>query len=100
MDLQTINELELVIKSEFKSRVCELEQQCRDAEAKDLHSYARELRHAAREVEIFGHRVSSVFTAVFIDQLDRMTPVAELQPPIKKPSLPSIRPVLNAELVD
>ncbi len=100
MDLQTINELQLVLHAEFKSRVCELEQQSRDAESKDLHTCARELRHAAREIEVFGHRVSSAFTAVFIDQLDRMTTAMEVQPPIKKPSLPSIRPVLDAELVD
>lgn len=100
MDLQTINDLEQVIKSEFKSRVCELEQQARDAESMDLHAYARELKHAAREIEVFSYRISTAFTSVFIDTLDQMTPVVERRPSIKKPSLPSITPVVQAELVD
>lgn len=100
MDLQTINELELVIKAEFKSRVMELEQQARDAESQDMHSYSRELRHAAREVEVFSYRISTAFTACFIDQLDRMTPSVERSFTIKSPQLPPITPIVQAELVD
>lgn len=100
MDLQTINELELVIKAEFKSRVCELEQQARDAESQDLHSYARELKHAAREVEVFSHRISSAFTACFVDQLDRMTPDSERAFFVPTPQLPKVKPILTAEVVD
>lgn len=70
MDLKTINELTAITKTIIQEYVCDLEQRRADAITQDMHSYAADLKAAAREVEFVGYRLNTAFSAVAVDAID------------------------------
>ena len=71
LDIATINTLELVSKDFIHSKVCYLELMAYDAEERGMAEYARQLKHAARELDLLSYGLCSIFTVLFIDQLDQ-----------------------------
>jgi len=56
----------------------------------ECHSYSRELRHAAREVEMMRHSLKSALDAVLIDELELSVSAIEEVKPIPSVELPEI----------
>ena len=69
--LTTLNEVSAVIEAEVKARVCELEQNMRDALKQDFYGQADQYKAAAREMDLLRYKLSSAITAVFLDELNR-----------------------------
>lgn len=69
IDLHTLNEIGPIIDAEIKMRVCEIEQQAQEALEQDYLSYAAQLKHAARSIDLLRYSVSHAITAVFLDAL-------------------------------
>ena len=97
-DLQTINELQSLIDSLIKERVCDLEMEARNAEEQGFHTSSKQIKHAAREVELLRFQISSAFTAVFMDSLDTMLPAVKSEK-VTSVELPQLTPVSPAEVV-
>ena len=98
LDLATINAVEVVLQRKVKDRVCKLESDEQVALDNDCHEYSKQLRHAARELELFRHDLSSALTHLFIEalrqrELQRPAPsvsAVEVIKPTPEVSLPEI----------
>ena len=71
LDLQTINTLEVLSKDLIRGKVCEIEQRAHDADERGMNEYSKQLKQAARELDLFSYELCSAFTELFIDELDR-----------------------------
>lgn len=97
-DLSSINELQSVIDSVIKSKVCELEMDAMNASEQGFHDQSKQIKHAAREVELLRWKVHSTFSAVFMDSLDAMFPSLKSEK-VASVELPNLTPLSPVEVV-
>lgn len=91
LDLHTINTLQTMTKDLIRAKVQELEQQAFDADGQGYFDFAKQLKHAARELDFISYEVSSLHTELFLEELNRRTnssmPIVSNQQDVKLPDL-------------
>ena len=91
LDLHTINTLQTMSKDLIRSKVQELEQQAFDADSQGYFEFAKQLKHAARELDFISYQVSSLHTELFLEELNRRSnssmPIVSNQQDVKLPNL-------------
>lgn len=100
-DLATINALQRIAQQTIEAEVMKMEQWAADAQGKGMDAYAKQLQHAARELDFALSKLSSAFTSVFLEELDRQMgkPVITRQSDVVLPDLPS-RPYAKSKVVE
>ena len=105
LDLATINAVEVVLQNKVKDRVCKLESEEQVAVDNDCHAYAKQLRHAARELEFFRHDLSSALTELFLEvlrQQELLRPApsvasVEVIEPVELPEIPAAHKTITSQ---
>lgn len=104
LDLATINALSRIAEETVRQQVLKLEQWAADAQSQGMDGYAKQLTHACRELEFISHRITSAFTAVFIEEMDRQLgnlPVVTRHTEVALPEVPQrTRPYAKGKVVE
>lgn len=87
--LNILNVVDGRVQKLLKSRVCDLEQQARDADDSQMHAFATVLKDEARVTECLRFSVSSVITETFLEVLRSLSTSPTITT-THSPELPSL----------
>ena len=96
LDPHTIHEVQMMVRDLIKDKVCELESQATQF-ANDMPAYAKQIRHAARELDNMQLQTFLLLHDIWDDACTSM--IAEHHTTITRPSLPQITPLSSVEIV-
>lgn len=93
----TIIEVQTMVRELIKNKVCELESQSDDAHANGFNEQARQIVHAARELQFMQHQIFMLLHEVWDESCT--TVIAEHEGHIATPQLPQVTPVSPVEVI-